>query len=109
MDLISVIVPVYNVAEYLNTCISSIINQTYPNLEILLIDDGSTDSSGQLCDAWEKKDGRIQVIHKENGGLSDARNTGLKAASGEWIIFVDSDDFIYPTLIEKRLKKKLKF
>ncbi len=109
MDLISVIVPVYNVAEYLNTCISSIINQTYPNLEILLIDDGSTDSSGQLCDAWEKKDGRIQVIHKENGGLSDARNTGLKAASGEWIIFVDSDDFIHPTLIEIGLKGIWKF
>lgn len=93
-ELISVIVPVYNVELYLERCIDSIINQTYENLEIILVDDGSTDKSGEICDAYEKKDIRVRVLHKRNGGLSSARNSGLKIASGKYIGFVDSDDYI---------------
>lgn len=93
-DLISVIVPVYNVEQYLNRCIVSIINQTYDNLEIILIDDGSTDNSGKICDSFSKDDNRIKVFHKKNGGLSDARNFGLEKAIGNYIVFVDSDDSI---------------
>lgn len=89
---ISVIVPVYCVEQYLEKCVSSIVNQTYKNLEIILVDDGSPDNCPQLCDDWQKKDKRIRVIHKENGGLSDARNAGLRASSGELVMFVDSDD-----------------
>lgn len=92
--LISVIVPVYNVEYYLDKCISSICKQTYTNLEIILVDDGSTDSSSVLCDKWEHKDNRIKVIHKENGGLSSARNAGIEIAKGEYVGFVDSDDFV---------------
>lgn len=92
--LISVIVPVYNVEPYLDRCVESIVNQTYRNLEIILVDDGSPDNSPQMCDAWAEKDARIQVIHKENGGLSDARNAGMAAATGELMGFVDSDDWI---------------
>lgn len=99
--LISVIVPVYNVERYLDKCIDSICSQTYRNLEIILCDDGSTDTSGSICDAWAEKDGRIHVIHKENGGLSDARNAGIDIASGSWLMFVDSDDFITPDTIER--------
>ena len=95
MDLISVIVPVYKVEEYLDRCVESIVNQTYRNLEIILVDDGSPDNCPAMCDAWAAKDVRIKVIHKENGGLSDARNVGLKIASGEYIAFVDSDDWIH--------------
>ena len=94
MDLISVIVPVYKVEKYLDKCVSSIVNQTYRNLEIILVDDGSPDHCGAMCDAWAEKDERIKVIHKENGGLSDARNAGMDAASGEYIAFADSDDWI---------------
>ncbi len=94
MDLISVIVPVYNVEKYLDQCISSIVSQTYRNLEIILVDDGSTDNCPAMCDAWAAKDSRIKVIHKENGGLSDARNAGMAVATGEWISFVDSDDWL---------------
>ena len=93
-ELISIIVPVYNVEKYLEKCVDSIINQTYKNLEIILVDDGSKDSSGKLCDSLKEKDGRIKVIHKQNGGLSDARNAGLKIANGKYIGFVDSDDYI---------------
>ena len=93
-DLISVIVPVYNVEKYLNKCIDSIINQTYKNLEIILVDDGSQDSSGKICDEYTKKDNRIKVIHKENGGVSSARNIGLNNATGEWIAFIDADDWV---------------
>lgn len=93
-DLISIIVPVYNVEEYLGACIKSILAQTYENLEILLIDDGSTDFSGKLCDEYARHDKRIKVIHQKNGGLSNARNTGIKNASGEYFVFVDSDDTI---------------
>lgn len=94
MCLVSVIIPVYNVEKYLDMCISSVVKQTYTNLEIILIDDGSTDYSGQICDEWANKDSRIIVVHKNNGGLSDARNIGLDKAKGNWIVFVDSDDTI---------------
>lgn len=92
--LISVIVPVYKVEKYLNRCIKSIVEQTYGNLEIILVDDGSPDHCPAMCDAWAERDSRIKVIHKGNGGLSDARNAGMKAANGELIGFVDSDDWI---------------
>lgn len=92
--LISVIVPVYNVEQYLEVCIKSIVTQTYKRIEILIIDDGSTDSSGVMCDEWSKKDDRIKVIHTENKGLSAARNYGLNIANGDYIIFVDSDDYV---------------
>ena len=94
MDLISVIIPVYNVEKYLDSCVESVVNQTYKNLEIILVDDGSTDNCPALCDAWANKDARVKVIHKQNGGLSSARNTGLTIASGDYIGFVDSDDYI---------------
>lgn len=92
--LISVIVPVYKVEQYLDQCVTSIVHQTYSNLEIILIDDGSPDRCPQMCDAWGRHDTRIRVIHKENGGLSSARNAGLDVASGQRIAFVDSDDWI---------------
>lgn len=95
---VSIIVPVYKVEPYLDKCISSIVNQTYTNLEIILVDDGSPDRCPQMCDAWAEKDARIRVIHKENGGLSDARNAGMAVATGEYIAFVDSDDWIAPDL-----------
>lgn len=100
---ISVIVPIYNVEKYLNRCIESIINQSYSNLEIILIDDGSTDRCPQLCDDWKKKDKRIKVIHKINGGLSDARNSGMDIMTGEYASFIDSDDWINETMFEKLL------
>lgn len=99
--LISVIVPVYKVEPYLDKCVSSIVNQTYKNLEIILVDDGSPDNCPVMCDAWAEKDNRIRVIHKTNGGLSDARNAGMSAATGELIAFVDSDDWIAPDMYEK--------
>ena len=92
--LISVIVPIYNVEKYLNRCIESIVNQTYKNLEIILVDDGSPDNCPQICDEWKEKDNRIKVIHKENGGVSSARNEGIKNANGEYISFIDADDTI---------------
>ena len=92
--LISVIVPVYKVEKYLDRCVESIVNQTYTNLEIILVDDGSPDNCPKMCDDWAKKDSRIKVIHKENGGLSSARNAGLDFMTGEYLFFVDSDDFI---------------
>lgn len=102
--LISIIVPVYNVEIYLSQCIDSIIKQTYANIEIILVDDGSTDNSGIICDEYKKKDNRIVVIHKTNGGLSDARNAGMKIASGDWIGFVDSDDYISLKMYEVLLR-----
>lgn len=99
--LISIIVPIYNVEKYLDKCIDSIVNQTYKNLEIILVDDGSNDKSSYICDDWGKKDKRIIVIHKLNGGLSDARNAGLDIAKGEYISFIDSDDFVSIKFIEK--------
>lgn len=95
MKVVSVIVPVYNVELYLDKCIKSICNQTYDELEIILVDDGATDTSGAMCDTYAQKDNRITVIHKSNGGLSDARNTGVKKATGEYLLFVDSDDYIH--------------
>ena len=92
-ELITIVVPVYNVENYLDKCVDTIVNQTYTNLEIILVDDGSTDSSGKKCDEWAEKDCRIKVIHKENGGLSDARNKGIDVATGKWIGFIDSDDY----------------
>ena len=100
MELISVIIPVYNVEKYLIKCIESVIHQTYKNLEIILIDDGSTDSSGHICDEYAKSDSRIIAIHREIGGLSAARNTGIEKANGEYILFVDSDDYIDCGMIE---------
>lgn len=97
LPLISVIVPVYKVESYLDCCVQSIVNQTYSNLEIILIDDGSPDASGAMCDAWAEKDSRIRVIHQENAGGGAARNAGLDAARGERIAFVDSDDYIAPS------------
>lgn len=99
-DLISVIVPVYNVKEYLERCINSIINQTYKKLEIIIVDDGSTDGSSVICDTYKEKDSRIKVFHKKNGGLSDARNYGMKYATGEYIAFCDSDDFVDKKMYE---------
>lgn len=98
--LLSIIVPIYNVEQYLERCIESIINQTYKNLEIILVDDGSKDNSGTIADTYASKDNRIKVIHKENGGLSDARNHGLDQAKGKYIIFIDSDDFIDSSMCE---------
>ncbi len=104
-DLISIIVPIYNVEKYLNKCIESIVNQTYENIEIILIDDGSNDNSGIICDEYAKKDNRIIVVHKENGGVSSARNKGLKIAKGEWISFVDADDWIEQIFCQTLLNK----
>jgi len=100
VDLISVIVPIYKVEKYLDCCIRSIVEQTYTNLEIILVDDGSPDNCPAMCDAWAAKDSRIKVVHKENGGLSDARNAGLTIASGALVSFIDSDDWIEPTFYE---------
>lgn len=99
--LISIIVPVYKVEEYLNECVQSLINQTYSNLEIILVDDGSPDKCPQMCDDWMQKDSRIKVIHKANGGLSSARNAALDVAIGDYISFVDSDDFFDEKMYEK--------
>lgn len=100
LPLISVIVPVYNVKDYVGRCLDSICNQTYTNLEIIVIDDGSVDGSGEFCDAYAQKDARIKVLHYENGGLSAARNRGLDMATGEFIGFVDSDDWIDTDMYE---------
>ena len=104
-EVISIIVPVYNVEKYLNQCLNSITNQTYKNLEIILVDDGSTDTSGSICDEYAKRDARIKVIHKENGGVSSARNVGLNIATGNYIGFVDSDDWIELNMYEFMIKK----
>lgn len=98
--LVSVIVPVYNIEKYVDTCISSIIDQTYKNIEIIIVDDGSVDDSGRLSDEWGKKDHRIKVIHQENKGLSAARNTAMRICTGEYLIFVDGDDMISNDMIE---------
>ncbi|MGN1326481.1 MAG: glycosyltransferase family 2 protein, partial [Clostridia bacterium] len=104
MPKITVIMPVYNVEKYLEEAIDSVIYQTYQNLEIILIDDGSTDNSGNICDEYAKKDSHIKVIHQENKGLSGARNTGLDIATGEYIMFIDSDDIFPKDACEKMLK-----
>ena len=94
MKKISIIVPCYNVAPYLRRCVDSILNQTYSNFELILVDDGSTDKTGVLCDELEQLDGRIKVVHKQNGGLSDARNAGIDIADGDFLAFVDGDDYL---------------
>ena len=94
MELISVIVPVYNVEKYFERCVQSILNQTYSELELILVDDGSTDASSKMCDEWSQKDKRVKVIHKENAGVGIARNCGLEIATGEYVTFADSDDYI---------------
>ncbi len=100
-DLISVIIPVYKVEAFLERCLTSVIKQTYRNLEIILVDDGSPDNCPQMCEEWAARDSRIRVIHKENGGLSSARNAGMDIASGDYIGFVDSDDWIEPEMYER--------
>ncbi|SFN78625.1 Glycosyltransferase involved in cell wall bisynthesis [Pseudobutyrivibrio sp. UC1225] len=104
MSKISVIVPVYNVENYLDRCIESIVNQSYRNLEIILVNDGSTDKSGEICNRLARVDNRIRVIHKENGGLSSARNAGLDSATGDYIAFIDSDDYIHTKMYEILVK-----
>ena len=98
--MVSIIIPVYNVEKYLDKCVASVVNQTYTNLEIILVDDGSPDNCPAMCDQWQVKDNRIKVVHQQNGGLSHARNEGLKLATGEFIGFVDSDDWIEPNMYE---------
>lgn len=101
--LVSVVIPVYNVEQYLMECVDSVLNQTYSDCEIILVDDGSTDNSGKLCDDYLSVDGRIKVIHRTNGGLSAARNTGMDAATGDYIYFLDSDDYIESVTLEHLL------
>ena len=108
--LVSIIIPAYNCEKYISKCINSVVNQTYKNIEIIIIDDGSKDNSSVLCDEYAKEYNFITVIHKENGGLSDARNYGLKNAKGKYIFFIDSDDFIDDntlTVNVNRVRKKL--
>lgn len=108
LPLVTIIVPVYNVCAYVGECVESLLNQTYTNLEIILVDDGSTDGSGAVCDEYAKEDNRIRVIHQENQGPSAARNAGLDHASGEYVAFVDSDDLVMPVYVAKlyRLLRK---
>lgn len=101
MELISVIVPIYKVEQYLERCINSLVHQSYINMEIVLVDDGSPDRCGEICDSWAAKDSRIKVVHKKNGGLSDARNAGVEVAAGEYIAFVDSDDWLHLDYLQK--------
>lgn len=96
---VSIIVPVYNIQEYVDDCVESLIHQTYKNIEIILVDDGSTDNSGAICDSYKEKDNRIQVIHQENGGLSQARNIGISLATGDYVVFVDGDDIVSLELV----------
>lgn len=103
MNKVSIIIPIYNVSDYMDQCIQSACNQTYTNIEIILVDDGSTDDSGRKCDSWSEQDDRIQVVHKNNGGLSSARNAGLDVATGTYIYFLDGDDYIAPTLLEQTI------
>ena len=100
MAKVSVIIPIYKVENYLNRCVESVVGQTYSDLEIILVDDGSPDNCPQMCDEWENKDSRIRVIHKQNGGLSDARNAGLDICTGEYITFLDSDDLLSLNFVE---------
>ncbi len=108
-DRISIIVPVYNIAQDLPRCVDSILAQTYQNLEIILVDDGSPDDCGALCDAYAADDARVRVIHQENGGVTKARFAGIRAASGDWIGFVDGDDYIEPDMYERLLANALRY
>lgn len=109
MRKVSVVIPVYKVENYIKKCVDSIINQTYENIEIILVDDGGNDNCPKICDEYAKKDQRIKVIHKENGGLSDARNEGIKNSTGDYIMFVDSDDWVDTKIIEHLVKIKEKY
>ena len=109
MDQISIVVPVYNVENCLSYCVESLRQQTYKNIEIILVDDGSTDSSGEICDQYAREDDRIKVLHIENGGLSNARNTGVKESSTDWIVFIDSDDYYDHRAIEFLVKLRDKY
>ena len=106
MPLVSVIIPVYKVEKYLAECVDSVLNQTYRNLEIILVDDGSPDACGAMCDAYAAQDDRVRVIHRPNGGLSVARNAGLEVMTGEWVLFVDSDDWVDLDTLETLLNRK---
>lgn len=105
--LVTIVLPIYNVEKYLNKCVESVINQTYRNLEILMVDDGSPDGCARICDGWAKRDSRVRVIHKQNQGLGMARNTGIEHATGDYICFFDSDDYIREDTVEKTVKKIL--
>ena len=107
--LVSMIIPIYNGEKYLDLCLESIAAQTYQNLEILLVDDGSTDSSPEMCDAFASQDSRIRVIHKPNGGLSSARNAGLDTMRGEYVTFVDCDDFLFPDMVDFFVRTALEY
>lgn len=109
LPLISVIVPIYNVEQYINRCIDSILVQSYENLEVILVDDGSPDSCGKICDEYAVKDRRVKVLHQKNGGLSAARNAGLKVASGDYFAFVDSDDCIHKEMYERLYNDIIRF
>ncbi len=109
LPCVSVVIPVYNVEKYLIRCLESVILQTYRNLEIILVDDGSTDNSGKICDEYAERDSRIKVIHKENGGLSDARNIGIKSASADYIAFIDSDDYVKNVYIQSLVEITLRY
>lgn len=100
-NLVSVIIPIYRVEEYLNRCVKSVLGQTYRNLEVILVDDGSPDRCGEMCDEFAKTDNRVKVIHKKNGGLSDARNAGIEIATGKYLSFIDSDDWVHEEYIER--------
>lgn len=105
MPVISIVVPVYKVEKYLDRCVTSLVRQTYQKLEIILVDDGSPDTCPRMCDEWAKRDSRIRVLHKSNGGLGDARNAGMAVATGQWIAFVDSDDYVDETAYEKCIEE----
>ena len=104
MPKISVIVPVYKAEKFLATCIESILNQTYGNLEIILVDDGSPDSCGKICEKYALSDSRVKVVHQKNAGVAAARNVGLDLAEGDYVTFVDSDDYIQPQMYEKLIR-----
>ena len=104
MSMVSIIVPIYNIEGYIRECVGSILAQTYPDFELILVDDGSPDNCGRICDEYAEKDVRIKVIHKENGGLTSARNAGLSVAKGDWIMHVDGDDWIEPDMIESLIE-----
>lgn len=108
-ELVSVIIPVYNVEKYLGECLESVTNQTYKNIEILLINDGSTDGSGEVCDQYAQKDNRIKVLHKKNGGVSSARNAGLEMAQGDFITFIDADDLVGKEYVSSMYETSVKF
>lgn len=103
--VVSFVVPIFNVEKYLEQCVSSILSQTYDNIEVILVDDGSTDNSGKICDNFAQKDKRVKVIHKKNGGLSSARNAGLDALTGDYVVFTDSDDYVSSDMVQTMLNK----